>query len=357
VLDLTSSLYLGLVHPSSQLPGWPAMTAGVPAALGEAPPAAEVARRLCRLIGTAAARLATSTLHGFIDLAGTLGGERSPLQLGVDVAAYPIGRLGLSPLLEGAGAYPARLPHFEPEAAGRWAGRIRSRGRTPVLLVDGLCGGCGCAAPLADLAAALGPFDGVLLVDDTQGLGLLGTDPAEGDPWGHGGGGALRHAGGPRGVIVVASLAKAFGAPLAVVAGPKAFVESSRRRGPTFAHSSPPSVPALQAARRALEINEQQGDLLRRRLQTGVRTLRGALQREGFTIDSGSFPVVRVAASDTAEALEMAQRLAHNGIKAVPLAGSCRRRPALGMAVTVAVAPSQLRFAADALARCGRRSA
>src|SRR3712207_7116849 len=46
VLDLTGSLYLGLRHPSAELGGWDALTAGVPAALDRAGPVRSVAARL-----------------------------------------------------------------------------------------------------------------------------------------------------------------------------------------------------------------------------------------------------------------------------------------------------------------------
>ena len=44
MLDFTSSLYLGLHHPSRSLAPWGRLTTGVPAAMGEPPEAHQVAR-------------------------------------------------------------------------------------------------------------------------------------------------------------------------------------------------------------------------------------------------------------------------------------------------------------------------
>ena len=51
MLDFTSSLYLGLQHPSRSLAPWGRLTTGVPAVMGEPPESHQVARGLARLQG------------------------------------------------------------------------------------------------------------------------------------------------------------------------------------------------------------------------------------------------------------------------------------------------------------------
>jgi hypothetical protein len=69
-----------------------------------------------------------------------------------------------------------------------------------------------------------------LVIDDTQALGILGHSPGPHAPYGKGGGGSLQWAGiGGPDVLVVSSLAKGFGAPVAVLAGSEATVEMSLR--------------------------------------------------------------------------------------------------------------------------------
>jgi 8-amino-7-oxononanoate synthase len=358
VIELVSSLYLGLAHPSNRLPEWKALTAGVPAALQEPPGAKEVAARTRRLLGAATTFVAPSTLHAFIDVAAALTSHPArPAALAVDVAAYPIGRIGLGRGLQPGARRIASLPHFHPESAARWARRQGQAGKRPVLLIDGLCPGCGRIAPLEALSRAVGVEGGVLIVDDTQALGIVGFDVGDGHPWGHSGGGSLARAGCLPNVIVVASMAKAFGAPVAVVGGPAEILKAGRPYGPTFAHSSPPSVPALLAAGRALQINDRLGDVLRGRLLERVLTLRDALRAHGLSIDSGLFPVVRIPVGSGLEAVQLAGRLCELGVRGVPLGPSCRGRPALGLAVTAVLPDSELRRAAAAVATAVERAA
>ena len=128
-------------------------------------------------------------------------------------------------------------------AAGAGRGRRVRRLRTAVSAAGRGRRGCGA-------------HGGVLLLDDTQALGVYG-DPAGGDhPFGRGGGGSLRRAGvGFDGVVSVASLAKAFGAPVTSIAGDAALVARIGRLGGSAMHSSPPSAVDTAAAARALDRN------------------------------------------------------------------------------------------------------
>ncbi|NTU84446.1 MAG: pyridoxal phosphate-dependent aminotransferase family protein, partial [Chloroflexales bacterium] len=93
MLDFTSSLYLGLAHPSAALRPWSSLTTGRPAALLEPPGAATVAARLAAIQGREAAGLATSTLHLGWDLFGMLDGRTTAIFL--DEGAYPVVRWGV----------------------------------------------------------------------------------------------------------------------------------------------------------------------------------------------------------------------------------------------------------------------
>jgi 8-amino-7-oxononanoate synthase len=45
----------------------------------------------------------------------------------------------------------------------------------PVVVADGLCAACGCAAPVAAYLDCVRRAGGLLVLDDTQALGLLGA--------------------------------------------------------------------------------------------------------------------------------------------------------------------------------------
>jgi 8-amino-7-oxononanoate synthase len=355
VIDLTSSLYLGLRHPGASLPEWDTFTLGVPAALQEPPAAAAVGQRLRRLIGTAAARVATSTLHAFVDLGAALSTE--PISLGIDTAAYPLGRFGLGQVVRATGAPVTFVAHYDAPSAARWAQRMRAWRLRPILLVDGVCPSCGRAAPLAALCDALSASRGLVVLDDTQAVGLLGRNTGDHHSWGHGGGGSVPHAGGPAEAVVVASLAKALGAPLAVIAGSEDIVRRTRQQGLTWAHASPPSTPVLLAALRGLEVNDRQGDALRRRLLANITTLQRSLSERGVAFQGGCFPVQRLPVDTSHEALRLCERLAARGVRGVPLSGGCRGRPAVGLIVTASHRREDLRRVAAAVAGSLRRAA
>src|SRR5690606_633171 len=109
------------------------------------------------------------------------------------------------------------FPHQDVERLARLVHREKSR---PVIVSDGLCSGCGCTAPVAAYHEIVRGRGGWLVLDDTQALGLLGVAPDQVAPYGWGGGGSLCHhaLAGPE-IILVSSLAKSFGVPLAVLSG------------------------------------------------------------------------------------------------------------------------------------------
>ena len=258
--DFASALYLGMRHPWAALGPWDALTTGVPAVLDEPPGAERTARRLARLQGLEAAVLLPSTLHLFHDLFALL--RRDACAVLVDAGAYAVAR---------EAAVRARIPargfaHHDPRALRRALGTVRGPGR-PVVLCDGICPRCGRVAPLPAYLAAVREAGGWLVVDDTQALGIVGSRPGAAAPYGRGGGGTPRWWGieAPE-LVVGASLAKAFGAPLAALSGAAGLVDRFREGAAARVHSSPPSVAAVRAAARALALNRARGDALRARL-------------------------------------------------------------------------------------------
>ena len=318
VADFTSALYLGMRHPSASLAPWAALTTGRPAALAPHPGEGAVVARLAALTGGARALLGPSTLHLAWDLFALLAGaraggapgavladagERTVPVLCVDVGAYPVARWGA----ERAAARGVPLRHFAHRSAAALAGVLADAGAgggvferggvriRPIVVTDGFCPGCGRAAPLAAYQRLVRPLGGLVVVDDTQALGVLGRGPAAGRPYGEGGGGTLRWSGaGWDSTIVLASLAKAFGAPVAALIGNAAIVERFATESETRVHCSPPSAAAIAAAEHALTRNARDGPARRDRLAALVAHFRAAMGRAGFATVESDFPVQAV---------------------------------------------------------------
>lgn len=338
MIDLTSSLYLGLRHDSRSVPGWERLTTGVPAVLATAPAAGIVAQELADLIDTEAATLAPSTLHAFWDLFGTM----SAREIHVDAGTYPIARWGAE-RAQCSGARVRTFRHHDPAALRRAVvaqERVRSSatapGGGPVVLADGFCPGCGRVAPIESYLAIVAPIGGLVVVDDTQALGVLGT-PASGRPYGRGGGGIPRWSrlSSPH-LIVVASLAKGFGVPVATVAGSGAAIRQYLARSETRVHSSPPSTAHLNAAIAALRINASRGDALRGRLATLVSQFRTGLDTLDVPLTPGLFPVQSTGAGARLDLGAVHRRLGGLGVKTVLNRPRCRRGITLTFIFTAA---------------------
>lgn len=315
VLDFTSALYLGLRHPSRSLRPWPALTSGSPAALMEPPGAGDVAERLAALQGCERATFATSTLHLFWDVFGILARER--VRIFMDSGCYAIARWGV----ERAAALgtPIRtFPHHDATSLRELIAKARGDRRWPVIVCDGFCPACGQFAPIADYLRCADAEQGHLVIDDTQALGVFGGNPSISAPYGSGGGGSLRYfaLAAPR-AVVISSLAKAFGAPLAALAGSANFVRRFEQLSETAVYCSPPSIAAICAAQRALEINYAQGDAWRAYLYGLVRRVCVRLAQIGLDVVGGQFPAVTLKPRADVDARALHDGMRRLGVNAV----------------------------------------
>jgi 8-amino-7-oxononanoate synthase len=315
MLDFTSVLYLGFRHAHHTLRPWTQLTTGRPAALQPAPEAAAVAQDLAGLLRCERAVLAPSTLHLFWDLFDILANESVAIY--TDAGTYPIARWGI----ERAAAKGVRTATFQmhdPSALESLLHRDRRAGNRPVVVTDGVCPTTGRAAPLPDYLRLVRERNGYLVIDDTQALGILGKEPARDAPYGWGGAGTPAFYGleGPE-LILGSSLAKGFGAPLAVLASNAKLIAKFEELGATRVHSSPPSLAVISAAQRALAINAKQGDSLRNHLAKLVRYFQDGLRRIGLSALGGLFPMQTLNAIPGVVPEMLYRRLLSFGVKTV----------------------------------------
>jgi 8-amino-7-oxononanoate synthase len=351
VADFTSSLYLGLEHPSSSVAPWRRLTTGAPAALVESEPAVALAEALAALVGGEQAVLMPSTLHVFVDL---LASGLPDAALFWDRALYPVAAWGVE-LAAARGVPTARLPHLAEEVDEAWLARRTPHGRRPVIVTDGFCTGCGRAAPLRRLVEAVERLGGLVVIDDTQALGLFGRGASAAAPFGVGGGGSLRRQaleGAP--VIVGASMAKAFGVPVAVAVGPASLISAFVRRSQMRVHTSPPSTPLIHAAHAALAHAARQGDDLRVRLANHITAFRRGMAEIGLEPQGGLFPAqsLRLRGSDPDaddETMRVHERLSCMGVGSVITRAGCRRRRVLTFLIRANHRRVQIAHALDAL--------
>ncbi|PWU11967.1 MAG: aminotransferase class I/II [Terriglobia bacterium] len=331
MLDFTSALYLGLAHDHASLRPWKALTAGKPAALHTLPGTPSLAAELAALMGCEAASLGPSTLHLFFDLFETWPAGRATIYADAELyetAWWGVGRAA-------ARHVPVRrFRHYDADSLSSLIRRDACLGRRPVVVADGFCPGCGLAAPIAAFLECIRSCGGWLVIDDTQALGVLGRGPSARVPYGLGGGGTMQWLNvRSKQIIVISSLAKAFGAPLAVFGGTRSFVVDFERRSLTRVHCSPASAAAVHAAEQALLFNQHAGDRTRQFLSQLVARLRQKVAR-AVRLCGGYFPVQSTPGVSAVPAVTLQERLAAAEIATVLQRDRATGQPRVGMLLT-----------------------
>ncbi len=321
--DFTSALFLGLRHPSQALEPWQEFTKGVPADLSQKnPEESKALRNLCDLVGCQSGVLGTSTLHLFWDLAGILAQGGGDFLL--DSNLYPVGRWGCERATL-TGAMVQEFRHYDTYDLAHRLNKRRTENTTPIIISDGFCTGCGRPAPLAEMAYLAAKHGGLLLIDDTQALGVLGHRRTGGIPFGHGGGGSLAFHGlqyAPH-VLVIASLAKGLGAPLAFLGANNNLIKLFKANSKTRMSCSPPSQANIIALLHALAINKNKGDILRTKLLQRLAWLRRELKKQNITTSNSSWFPVQSILPATKQATSLARDLRRFGIRTIAHENSC----------------------------------
>ena len=171
------------------------------------------------------------------------------------------------------------------------------------LLTDGLFPMQRRIAPLAEFLRLL-PRKGILLVDDSHGLGFLGQ----------GGRGSLSGAGvsDPR-AVMTGSMAKALGAGGGFIASSTGTIERIRRRADAFVGTTPIPPAVAAGARAALQILEREPERVRR-LRAHAARLTAIGKRMIQDDAEGRSPVLALPVSDQKAGRALEQKLAAHGL-------------------------------------------
>jgi 8-amino-7-oxononanoate synthase len=312
-LDFTSALFLGMRHDHRSLPGWTSLTTGVPAAWREPSTSRLLGSTIARAQGIESAFVARSALHALTDAMTVL--PRAGDIVAIDEAVYPIAATA-SLIAKGRGVTVRRYPHHRPAAP------TANSTRRVIYVTDGWCQGCNRPAPLGQLQALAQRGNGIVVVDDSLACGVLGKR-CDADSFGDG-------TGSPRWMgldhdrlLWIASLAKGYGAALAVATGDTETIGKLTHDG-SRQYSSPPTSADLTAAAAAVRDRHELG---RRRkiLHDHVTFVRDALASAGLTVIGLPFPLVGIMFASQAEALRWCARLQSARIHLLVQRPRCRR--------------------------------
>lgn len=306
-LHFDSAHYLDLPrypqHPLQQ-----PIATGMPSILYEPPAAQALAAQLAALQGQETATLGVSTLHlcwDWLEWARSL-----PLQVFLAADSYPL----LQRLARRA--FPPERLHTFTSLTQLAAQLAAYAATTPVMVIaDTWQTRQQQVFPVAACLQLLQARTGWLLLDDTQGLGLLGANPQPQMPFGYGGGGILRwSAAHNERVIVLASLAKAFGIPLAVLSAPQRLMEAFYPHSMTRTYCSPPSPWLISHALAVLQQHAVHGDWRRQRLLRNIHYFQAGLRERSLAQNTVDFPVQRLALQTPEQCQQVYRFLLKRGI-------------------------------------------
>ena len=237
------------------------------------------------------------------------------------------------------------FPHKEVEAARRIMKELPARQRK-LLITDGVFSMDGDLGPLPDLCSVAEEFGAIMMVDDAHASGVFGSE----------GRGTVDHFGCHGRVDVqVGTLSKAVGALGGYVAGTKDFIEFlyHRARPFLFSTSHPPAVAAACIA--ALDVLETEPQWIER-LWDNTRFFKAGLQALGFNTGSSESPITPVIVGEAPKAMEMSDRLFHEGVFAQGIGFPTvpRGLARLRTIVTATHTREDLQYALDAFGKVGK---
>ena len=196
-----------------------------------------------------------------------------------------------------------KFKHRDAEDFARTAGRC-GKGACPIVLTDGMFSHDGSVAPLKAYLKIL-PRDGMILVDDAHGAGVLGKN----------GRGTPEHENvSRRQIIQCITLSKAFGVFGGAILVTRELRENILKRSPAFIGSTPLPPPLANAALASLKICRLRGSALRRRLTANAKYVRDALTQAGFRSPDMPGPIIPIHTKSESESLALKKHLLAAGI-------------------------------------------
>ncbi len=173
----------------------------------------------------------------------------------------------------------------------------------PILLTDGMFSHDGGIAPIKDYLAVL-PANGVLLLDDAHGAGVLGKS----------GRGSPEYAGvSPKRIIQTITLSKAFGVYGGAILGSGELRTAIVARSRMFVGNTPLPLPLAHGAIKSLAILKTD-KRLRAGLVQNTNYIKEKLRASGFPVMATPSPIIPYIARNANEAGQLKQRLLAEGI-------------------------------------------
>ena len=204
------------------------------------------------------------------------------------------------------------------------ADKLKRYADAPIKLIaiDGVYSMSANYADLPSYVRLAKQYDATIYVDDAHGFGLIGENPTPEMPYGQFGNGIVNHFGlqyAEDRIVYCAGLSKAFSSFGAFVTCTDAQMKRMLSTAWTAIFSGPSPVASLASAIAGLEVNQQEGEMLRQHIYRLTQKLVISAREIGFEVDNqGSFPIVSVVVGSVESAITACKTLWKHGILITP---------------------------------------
>lgn len=187
-----------------------------------------------------------------------------------------------------------------------------------LILIDGVYSMTGDYADIKALQKLSIQYGALLYIDDAHGFGVVGENPDKNNPFGYKGNGIVKYADCDyENIIYVGGCSKAYSSLAAFVACSQKMKTFLQAFATPYDLSGPCPTASLATLWKGLDVNEQRGDVYRKKLwditNRGIQGLRGL----GFeVVNESGFPIVSVKIGDTEKLVETANFMFDAGIMA-----------------------------------------
>jgi myxalamid-type polyketide synthase MxaB len=185
--------------------------------------------------------------------------------------------------------------------------------QSKIIAIDGVYSMSGEFPPLPEMSALAKKYNALIYVDDAHGVGVIGENPTEDMPYGHGGCGIVKYFGldyeADR-IIYVGGLSKSFSSYGAFITCFDQAMKSRLSLAGPFVFSGPSPVASLASALAGLKVNRSEGERMRRQVYQLTHKLVSSAKAMGYEVDNEhDFPIVGVVIGNVDEVTEACKLL------------------------------------------------
>jgi 8-amino-7-oxononanoate synthase len=217
-----------------------------------------------------------------------------------------------------AGIRGASIKRFEHEDVADLERLLRGdKAATKLICIDGINSMTGNAPDIAAFAEVARRYDAILYVDDAHGFGVIGErSTSELSPYGMRGNGVIRHFGESYDhVVFVAGLSKAYSSLAAFVACPPELKRLLKTAAPPYLYSGPSPVASLATVLAGLDVNEERGDKIRRKVWEKTDSVLRTLADLGIhTPNRSGAPIIEIPLARHEDIADVGSFLFEQGI-------------------------------------------